>query len=257
MKFIDRTFKAAIGFILMATFLGFTALFTMGISSCSTAMPTQQLSSEMLYKRDMIITVNGVTREGMITMPMLDSNVIHITAAGALDTFAMQNCAGEWVKPKAWNVKTTVKSGLFGWGTKTIDVKNEAEFTYTPSGLERLGACPLQMRGFNIGGKDSWGFVDFKTDTFALKGTLVCNAESREFDGVEVCQSRTGLYQQLKFKEVVFMSPDAGCALDKTEGTEFTFPMPQGQCVYRIKGRVSGALGKLTLFGYNGLLIRE
>ena len=61
----------------------------------------------------------------------------------------------------------------------------------------------------------------------------------------------------MSFGEEVFMSPDPGCELDKTSGKEFTFKMPKGKCVYRIKGKDTTLLGKLTLIGYNNILIRE
>lgn len=235
---------------------GFIGLVVSGCESLTT-VPTQKLSNDVIYRRDMIITVNGVTREGVITMPMLDKNKVHIEAAGDLDLFAMYNCAGEWVKPKAWNVTTTVRSGLFGWGTKTIDMKRQVDFEYIPQGLERLGACPLMLEGRSKDGKDSWGFIDFQTDSFKLQGVITCNSAVRPFEGVEACQTRAGLYQQLKFDEDVFLSPDPGCELDKTDGREFTFKMPSGMCVYRIKAKESGKLGKLTLIGYSGILIRE
>lgn len=228
------------------------------VSGC-TQMPTQKLTAGEgeLYRRDMILTVNGITREGTVTVPLRSENVVHVTAAGDLDLFVMANCMSEKVKPKAWNVKTTIKSGLFGWSSKTIDLKKEVEFTYVPQGMETLGSCPLELYGFAKDGKHSWGFIDFQTDTFKLQGTLVCNGDKRAFDGVEACQSKEGLFQQLSFTEEVFMSPDPGCELDKTVGKDFTFQMPPGRCVYRIKGKDTGLLGKLTLIGYNKILIRE
>lgn len=250
-KYIDP-----IAILVIVAILGFVLFWTSGCDFAGVE-PTQVLKQDTLYRRDMVIKVNGVTREGVITMPMLETNIVYVQAAGDLDTFAMVNCMGEKIKPKAWNKTTTIKSGLFGWGSKTIDLKREVEFTYTPQGLEKLGACPLELYGFSKDGKHSWGFIDFQTDTFKLLGTLVCNGDKRAFEGVEACQSREGLFQQMSFTEEVFMSPDPGCELDKTDGRDFTFAMPKGKCVYRIKGKDTGLLGKLTLIGYNSILIRE
>lgn len=254
--FLTSDIWAGIYIVIVLAVVYFLTTSTTGCEFTSTT-PSQKLSADRLYRRDMVITVNGVTREGVITMPMLEKNVIHVQAAGNLDTFVMANCSGEKVKPKAWNQKTTVKSGLFGWSTKTIELKKEVEFTYVPTGLEKLGACPLELTGYSVDGKHSWGFVDLQTDTFKLQGLITCNGETRAFEGVEACQSREELYQVLKFDEEVFMSPDQGCELDKTSGKEFTFQMPKGQCVYRIEGKTTGKLGKLTLIGYNNILIRE
>lgn len=247
--------KVSIGICLL--FFLLLVLCVVSLSGCET-QTTQKLSSEKLYRRDMILTVNGVTEEGVIAVPMKAENTIKVTARGDLDMFAMQNCSGEWIKEKAWNVTETVRTGLFGWGKKVIDKKREVEFKYYPSGMERLGACPLQLSGFSKSGQHSWGFVDFKTDTFTLKGSITCNSVTSEFDGVFACQSRAGLYQKIVFKKPVYISPDAGCGLGKEEGTEFTFPMPKGMCVYRIEDQADASiLGKITLIGYESILIRE
>lgn len=234
---------------------GFFVSLLFGVTGCTQAQ-TQQLSSATVYKRDMLVTVNGVTTEGINVQRMNATNVVHVVAAGDLDLFTMANCDSEKVKPQAWNQTTTIKSGLFGWSSKTIPLKREVEFTYVPQGMESLGACPLQLYGFAKDGQHSWGFIDFKTDTFKLRGKILCNGESKIFDGVDACQSRAGLFQQLSFGENVFMSPDPGCELDRASGKDFNFPIPSGTCVYRIKGVDTGLLGKLTLIGYTSILVR-
>lgn len=247
--------KLSIGLVIV--FLMLLVLCVSALSGCD-AKTTQKLSADKLYRRDMILTVNGVTEEGVIAVPMLAENTIKVVSRGDLDMFAMQNCSGEWIKEKAWNVTETVRTGLFGWGKKVIDKKREVEFKYYPSGLERLGSCPLQLSGFSKSGQHSWGFVDFKTDSFKLKGQMTCNSVTSPFDGVFACQSRAGLYQKLFFEKPVTVSPDPGCELDKEEGKEFTFPMPKGMCVYRIEDLADGSiLGKITLIGYESILIRE
>lgn len=229
------------------------------LMGCDKFMPdvAQVVKPEVLYKRDMLVTVNGYTREGVVVAPLKDSNVIYVKAAGDLDLFATANCTGEQVKPKAWNKTTTIKSGLFGWNSKTIDLKREVEFTYVPMGLETEGSCPMQLYGFSKDGKHSWGFIDFKSAEFTLEGTMLCNSVASIFSGVEACQSRAGLIQQLKFDETVVISPDKGCELDSKMAKEFTFSIPKGLCVYRIKGKDTGKVGKLTLIGYDSVLIRE
>lgn len=226
------------------------------LSAC-TNVPSQKLDSDINYQKDMVITVNGVTREGMVTMPMLDKNKINVIARGDLDMFVMANCNGEWKKEKAWNVTKEIPGGLFGWGSKKIEQKREINFDYEPKGIQRDGNCALYLYGFSKEGKHSEGFIDWQTDRFQLQGTINCNGQERIFDGSEACQSRQGLYQQMTFTEDVFISPKAGCEIGKTEGKEFIFRLPPGVCTYRIKSKSSGKVGKLTTYGYNNLLIRE
>ncbi len=220
--------------------------------------PTQKLALETTYKRDMVVTVNGVTEEGVLVVPMRGMNEIKVQARGDLDMFSLQTCHREWAKEKAWNVTEKIKSGLFGWGSRAITDKRKVEFVYSPvRGIEDMGACPLQLSGYAKAGQHSWAFIDFKTDSFSLQGNLLCNGTTTIFDGVGACQARKGLIQVMSFRNEVFMSPDPGCEIGPTFGKEFSFPINSGICVYRIKDRMTGAIGKVTLIGYDSILIRE
>lgn len=221
--------------------------------------PKQQLKTGTTYKRDMIVEVNGVAAEGVMVAELHTSNQIHVVARGDLDMFSMKSCHREWTKEKAWNITEEVSSGLFGWGRRKIDKTREVEFTYTPvKGIEDLGACPLELGGYSKDGQHSWAIVDFKTPLEELPITVLCNGSKTKAKGVAICQARTGLMERVEFESDVIISPDTGCELGVTEGKVFEFLQPRGVCVYRIQ-ELTGAkrVGRLTLVGYEGILIRE
>ena len=236
------------------------ALFFMA-TGCDTLnkSPQQVLSTDAIYKRDMIITVNGVTEEGVLVVQNQPVNKFHVTSRGDLDMFSLNSCAGEETKEKAWNVTETVKSGLFGWGSKKIDKKREVTFDYShPDYIQDPAGCPVQLAGFDMKGKHSWGFVDFKRPTDTLPGKIGCNGTSKDFEGVAACQARTGLLQVLEFSEQVMVSPDKGCEIGVPKGGKFQFPMPKGICVYRFETvKEPIKVGRVTLIGYDNILIRE
>lgn len=252
----------------MKTFLGLTG-FSVAFATMWVAMflmsgcklvpdPVQQLSAETMYKRDMVITVNGVTEEGVLVVPLQKVNSFRVVSRGNLDLFTLVSCAREWSKERAWNVSTEVRSGLFGWGTRKIEKTNEVTFEYVADQeLESSGDCPVILSGLDAKGKHSWGFVDFKTPQDTMKGSMTCNGVHSKFDGATACQSRNGLYQVIKFDEAVMVSPGAGCEIGDGAGGRFEFQMPKGICTYRFEAVADAKRrARVTLIGYDSILIR-
>lgn len=217
----------------------------------------QKLSPQVHYERDMIVTVNNVTREGQITMPLLDKNKIHVYARGDLDVFLMKTCGGQFKKERAWNVTQTVKSGLFGWGSKKIDKKNEVTFEIDKSDFAETGVCPLYLVGISYDGKHSEAYINWQTPEYQLGGRLVCNMEARAFEGVEVCGAAVGSYLKLSFKEAVYLSPSEGCEIGEQKNGLFEFRANPGVCNYHFEGRTTGRKGMFQVYGYSEIIIRN
>jgi hypothetical protein len=230
-------------------------LFLLFLISCNPVLEKQKLNSDEFYKRDIIITVNGETDEGAIVAKPASKYSFHIEARGDLDVFIMNSCHKEETKEKAWNVKTTIKSGLFGWGRKQIDSKREITFDYFPNELEK-DDCPLQFTAVEEKGRHSWGYVDFENEFYKIKASVLCNGRTLEANGVSICQARAGLTQIIKFPEVVKSSAKNLCGLPAFEGQRFEFKMPKGKCTLVFKG-ASNEFFKINLLGYEGLVLRE
>lgn len=211
---------------------------------------------EKYYQRDMVVTVNGITEEGTVVIPYSDKYEFLVEARGDLDMFIMNTCHKEEKKESAWNVTKTVRSGLFGWGKKNIENKNQVSFSYYPNkNLEGDGNCPMELRGVEkLLGRHSWAFVDFENPRFLLPGTLLCNGRELKVNGVGVCQSRSGLKQMLIFEEEVHPATNS-CGF-VGDASKYEIGLVKGPCLVMFIGKISGKRMKLTTIGYEDILVR-
>lgn len=238
-------------------FLLLPFLFSCGSFEADTSAP--EMSTETFYKRDMIISASGETFEGVAVLPKQDKYDFHVEARGDLDLFMMSTCTKRENKEKAWNVKKKVRSGLFGWGSKKIDLKREVTFTYIPNELEKNGDCPMQLIGIEEkGGRNSFGFVDFESDTYKLPARLLCNGNDRQVGGTSVCQSGKGLVQKIVFDRLVVPEKNNDCGISPVESKEFIFTLKKGQCKVRfISLEGEEVFHGATFMGFEGVLIRS
>jgi hypothetical protein len=230
------------------------------LASCSSITvpePRQELKAETFYQRDMVLTVNGVTEEGTVVVPAAERYDFSVQARGDLSTFVMTTCHKEEKKESAWNSTKSVRSGLFGWGRKKIEVKNEVSFSYLPNqGIEDDGNCPMELRAVEKGaGRHSWAFVDFEGPLFQLRAASLCNGRRIEANGVAVCQSRSGLKQRMEFPEEVHPASNK-CGFD-ADAKSYEYGLRPGICVAVFLGKESRKKFKLTTLGYEDILIRE
>lgn len=210
-------------------------------------------SSEVFYKRDMILEVGGVKGEGALVVPLKNVIPFLVTARGDLDLFTFTTCHREETAEDAGNVTERT-----GWLFKrTITKKREVKLDFRPTLIEGAGGCPVMLGGYEQSkGRHSWGFVDFETPEATLPAILNCNGLVLSVNGVSVCQARMGLIQSIKFPVSVRVSPEASCDLGKTEGDSFEFPIPKGQCVFAFMAQ-DERIHRLTTLGYEQILIRK
>lgn len=221
--------------------------------ACTPNEQTPTITSEVFYKRDMILEVGGVRGEGAIVVPLKSVVPFYVTARGDLNLFTLTTCHREETAEDAGNVTERT-----GWLFKrTITKKREVKFDFKPTLIESQGGCPIQLGGYEEQkGRHSWGLVDFETPEATLPAILECNGQVVSAKGVSVCQSRVGLIQSIKFSVPVKVSPDAECGLGKTEGDVFEFPIPRGQCVFAFMS-ADQKIHRLTTLGYEQVLIRK
>lgn len=226
---------------------------------CESARVDQVLDEDIVYRRDIIIAVNGRVGEGVLVLPQAPKYDFTIEARGDLDLFVLTSCNREWTKEKAWNVSEVAKIGWFGWGERKITKKRQVSFTYIPDTLEKNEACPLWLGGFDQNGKHSWGFVDFEGTVDTLPARVHCNGETTRDNGVSVCQSKEGLIQGVEFEtEVIATTEPPTCELDNTRGIYFEFGLARGECTYLFKTIAKPRKSfRLTTIGYQKIRIRE
>lgn len=224
------------------------------MSSCSTIPDVKQnLETNKFYKRDMVITVNGVTVEGVGVFKQAEVYNFEVEARGDLDLFVLESCHRSMEKEKAWNVKKEVRRGL--WKKKITD-KRSVKFTYIPTEVE-MGYCPIRLGGYEKNlGRHSWGFVDFEDSVDNLVADLRCNGDFEETRGSSVCQSRRGFIQEIEFERKVLVDSSPECMKDlPKEGTKFQISLPLGECVFVFMNKKGSH--RLTTLGYEDILIRE
>lgn len=226
-------------------------LLTFLLYSCG-SIPDQVPNPDFIYRRDMLLEIDGKKFEGVGVIPARDAYKFHVEARGDLDLFTFQTCHREDFAEKEWATETN--RWLFI--KKKIEKKRETNFDFAPNFIEKK-YCPLELGGYDASkGQHSWAFVDQATPEANIKAVLYCNGVESVNAGVSVCQAKVGLYQGIRFDAPVRVLPDAGCELPKTDADYFEFPIQKGRCVYRF-GRKNGDVHRLTTIGYEKILIRQ
>ena len=238
-------------------------LAALAVAGCSslTKDVKQEMDPNTRYRRDMVVTANGKNFEGVGVVDPLPVNSFKVTARGDLNLFVRETCAGVITKESAWDVQPEESRGFFDslFGSRKVEGGRTVTFQYSPEkGLEDGLACPLILAGYDKGGRHSQAFVDFKNPAlFQISGRLGCNGKFRAFEGVDVCESKKGLYQVIEFDEAVMVSPDRGCEIGQPKGNRFEFPVNRGDCVYIFKGVGNDRLARITMSGYDEIAVRE
>ncbi len=229
------------------------AIVASGLSSCA-PMPVQSIVKGVAYKYDMIVTVDGITRTGMLVAPRKDTHQISIKAQGDLDLFTYETCHREI---DTENASTPIFIG---------QNHREYSFTYSPSPLiETTGYCPMKLNGFtnDQDGQSSWGFIDFEDPDTVLPAEMQCDgAPPYGSNGVTICQSKQGTIQRITFPAKVVFTPDPGCEIDpknvSADGKEIVFPIDAGLCVYNfteVAPLGKQRLHRLTTYGFSQIIL--
>lgn len=221
-------------------------LFLAGCTSVS-----QKLDPRLFYKRDMKIEVNGFKGEGVLVVRSANNYDFAVDARGRLDLFTFTTCHREETKEKAG------EGGLFG-------NKHKRTWNFVPvNGMEAGGiSCPVQLGGYEkVKGRHSWALVDFEHPDLTLPAKIKCNGSVYNSKGVSICQSKTGLIQEISFTTDVLTTKQKheNCPpLESKDMKVFRYEIPKGQCVYRFltKGG-DAAWHRHTTIGYEKILIRS
>lgn len=214
-------------------------LAALGLVFLGCATPGQMLNPSLFYKRDMVVSMDGITGDGVLVVPSLKRHAFTVTAKADMALYTFTSCHRE---------------------VALENMPKEVKGFFTPAeGLEDTGSCPVEIGGYDKkGGRHSWAFIDFKTDESTLPATLRCNGELLKTEGVSVCQSRAGLLQRIEF-DVEVDSGNSSCGkLGSASGKSFEFPLVKGQCVYAFRER-SGErrFHRLVTLGYESILLRD
>lgn len=204
------------------------------------ASTQQKLDPLIYYKRDMQVEVNGFKGEGTLVVPKSNDYRIRAKFRGKGDLVTLKTCHREQEMEK------------LGWRETLNYVPNK--------GLEDDGKCYLELAAFeHKKGRHSWVLVDFESDLFKLPALIKCAGSTYNSRGVTICQSKEKLVQQIIFPEPVELSEKAKCyaKIEKPVSNIWEFHTPNRECTFIIRGKESGRFHKLTLIGYEKIIIRE
>jgi hypothetical protein len=205
---------------------------------CAGASVAQDLEVSRKYKRELGITVNGLTGKGYVVSKKEPQYKISIKAPDQMDALLIQTCHREMLVEGAGREHT---------------------FTYIPAkGLEDVGSCTMRFSGVTKKRERiTLGLVDFFSGQ-DLKASISCSGTVTATDGVSVCQAPVGLWQEISFdEEVKFIEPSGSCATEiKSDGKSVKYKMPASDCVILFKGS-SGRYHKANWLGFDDYVLKE
>jgi len=209
------------------------------------------LRQDKFYKRDIGMTVDGVTYTGAMVLPRRAFYSIRLKAKGRLDLMTFETCHQAIIQEEAWK-----NSGIF-------DGRNVTVIEYNPVRDIEQGdlSCPVRIGGYEKKrGRHSWGLIEFQSKSLKMPAVVRCAGASRRTVGVAICQSKHGTIQEIEFKRPMFVAKKTKCIPMKCEGSckKFRYTIPKGECIYRFKeDHKRGRSFRLVTIGYEGILIRE
>jgi len=188
---------------------------------------------------------------GVGVLPYRNSYKLKITGYGKLHYFTLTTCHEE-------DTSENPDRGIF----KKDGVVN---IKYRPT-MEQELDCPLFVSAYNKDQKHAWGVLAFENPIYDLQGVIKCNGYVKNSNGVGICQSRSGLIQEISFNEEVKpFDPVSGatdrklpCPVLKTDDyKKFRFKLPPRECIYGFIGKESKQIFQFFTVGYEQIIIRE
>lgn len=198
----------------------------------------QKLDPDVFYQRDLDIECNGFKGTGTLVLPKNNLYHCNLTSPGRINLFEFTTCHRSITKEQSKIIN----------GTKT-------SFDYVPvDPVETDGDCEAYLAAYSIGGKNAWGFVSFESPKYTLPALVQCNGQEYNSRGVEICQAKAGLIQQIIFSEPVKFVPQTFDVSQSSDGKTITFKMPDKEHVIIFKG--AHGFNKLLVIGYQSVLVR-
>lgn len=208
---------------------------------CATV--SEKLDPKVFYKRDIGIIYNKQTFSGVASLPYANNYNLKFTSTGKMDLITIASCHGEKVDEKAG------KSGFF--------IEGET-YEYFHNPIKEDKVCDLDVGVYEaILGRHGWAHIVFGSPRYILAASLYCNGAAVGSSGVSICQSKSGLYQQIKFSEPVKVGFTSPCPkLESKDDMLFEFPISSKECDYYF-GTKDGRYHRMVTVGYDSVPLRK
>jgi hypothetical protein len=219
------------------------------VTSCASVDQTLELGLQ--YRRDIGLTINGKSYDGVAVLPKASKYEITIAPPKAeISIVIFKTCH----RDKPFEPGTT---GVLFWKSG----KDKYTYIYEPvPGLEDNRVCPLLIDVYDSkSGKHAWAHIDFEHEAYRVRATLTCDGEQRPINGVGLCQAKKETIQRIQFDEPVRFAPQepGNCYPPKRSNGAYEIKATgKEKCLYHFDTQ-DGKLGRLTIVGYEGVLVRE
>ncbi len=216
------------------------------ITGCSSVQQT--LETDVFYRRDIGVEVNGQYFEGVTVVPYAKSYLINLIPPGKITLMLIRTCHREF----------SPKLSEKGWGLFK-NKKQSYAYEYVPvQGIEDVRVCPLRVEVYESDkGRHSWAMIEMENPAYSLRFTVDCNGETHHANGVAACQAKEKSIQRLRFSEPVRFAPATpGCSEPVYRGGAYEIQATAGECSY-VFDTQDKKVGRLTLVGWQGVLVRE
>lgn len=210
----------------------------LGCQSIQPVTPSQELKPTVSYRRDIKLNINGESFVGYGVPKKNDSYAISIISPTDTDVLRITSCHRD----------------IF------LEVGGNRNFTwsYVPTkGIEDTRSCLVDISSYSKAGKHAFGSIDFENSKDMLPAILKCNGRVSNASTVSICESKSGLTQQLTFPVEVRADPDPSCRTLTTENErDYLYVTPKKECTYFFCAK-DGRCHKHTAFGYEDIPLRQ
>ena len=203
----------------------------LALTSCSTV--SQLTDTTHVYKRTLQFKINDKPCNGTCVVGIAPQYKIHIEA-DRIDYVSIETCHR--------HITSEDQGG--SW-----------DYTYIPQPIE--AGCPIEIVTLDKKqAKNGFGLMDIQSLDYLHPAKLTCDGILTTVNGSSICQSKTGLNQQIEFSEPMLVHPPEGCPMDKsTDGKLFIFKLNRGLCVWVFGSK--GGFHKLTTIGTDDIILEK
>lgn len=202
------------------------------LASCTQAL--LNVSPDVSYQKNLMMTVNGETASGVMVIPKASRYDLTVTYHGSPELIRIGTCHREIIVDKS-----ELKSSSFK--TQFVPI----------SLIESDGYCPINVGVFDKEGLYAWGLIEIRNES--MKAKVFCNGKTTNELGVALCQSRTKLVQSISFDTQVKVSQLGTCSAPYTaDNKTFKVETSDGICIYLFSANKS--YFRFTTYGYTDIL---
>ena len=214
------------------------------VYACQTANDSD---SKLLYKKQMVLTINGVEGKGAF-----------VVDASKTSKFTIQG----YFREKPDYLRLTTCHRYEQW--ESLGKKFKYQYNQVKH-IEGKNLCYMELGSFDKSGQNNWAMIDFKNNGENLKAVLACGGEIKTRFGASICQGKENFKQSIWFEEPVkvyvsnvtevdeYFQSSEKCEGPTTKDNKlFLYNVQKGKCRFTFANKTD--IHRHTVFGYEEIL---